>query len=105
MSEMNAVLTTQSLERARGIKETVATIDQATTSATDTSHQMDQQAKAGQTQIVEAMNQTAKIEQTVFQAANVMERLHQNTGKINQMVAVLTEVSEQTLTSCSECID
>lgn len=96
MSEMNAVLTTQSLERARGMKETVATIDQATTSATDTSHQMDQQAKAGQTQIVEAMNQTAKIEQTVFQAANVMERLHQNTGKINQMVAVLTEVSEQT---------
>lgn len=96
MSEMSAVLTTQSLERARGIKETVATIDQATTSATDTSHQMDQQAKAGQTQIVEAMNQTAKIEQTVFQAANVMERLHQNTGKINQMVAVLTEVSEQT---------
>ncbi|MGN7310691.1 methyl-accepting chemotaxis protein [Alkalicoccobacillus gibsonii] len=96
MSEMSAVLTTQSLERARGIKETVATIDQATTSATDTSHQMDQQAKAGQTQIVEAMNQSAKIEQTVFQAANVMERLHQNTWKINQMVAVLTEVSEQT---------
>ncbi|MEN0645080.1 methyl-accepting chemotaxis protein [Alkalicoccobacillus gibsonii] len=96
MSEMSAVLTTQSLERARGIKETVVTIDQATTSATDTSHQMDQQAKAGQTQIVEAMNQSAKIEQTVFQAANVMERLHQNTWKINQMVAVLTEVSEQT---------
>ncbi|MEK4566571.1 methyl-accepting chemotaxis protein [Alkalihalobacillus sp. FSL R5-0424] len=96
MSESNSVLTMQSLEKAEGMKETVATIDRATTSATDTSHHMDQQAKAGQKQIAEAMHQTAKIEQTVFQTANVMERLHKNTGKINQMVAVLTEVSEQT---------
>ncbi|MFK3939383.1 methyl-accepting chemotaxis protein [Alkalihalobacillus sp. NPDC078783] len=96
MSESNSMLTAQSLEKAEDIKETVVTIDRATTSATDTSHQMDEQAKAGQTQIAEAMNQTAKIEQTVFQAAKVMERLHKNTGKINQMVAVLTEVSEQT---------
>ncbi|WYP26181.1 methyl-accepting chemotaxis protein [Alkalihalobacillus sp. FSL W8-0930] len=96
MSESNSVLTIQSLEKAEGMKRTVATIDRATTSATDTSHHMDQQAKEGQKQIAEAMHQTAKIEQTVFQTANVMERLHKNTGRINQMVAVLTEVSEQT---------
>ncbi|MDQ0207120.1 methyl-accepting chemotaxis protein [Alkalicoccobacillus murimartini] len=95
-AEINSKLSTQSLDSAKGVNDSVTAIKSAVATASNATKQMDSEAVSGQMLIQQAMEQMSVIEKTVLHTAETMEKLDRRSNEIGDILVYLKDVSEQT---------